>query len=458
MIRASIQAVIQWFKRVVTQPRDELDRWQKAARFAYDLGRYGARQLRQDQAPQMAAALAFRTLFGLLPVLVVATILVKAIRGTEEFVQLTGELLASAGLDQVKIMPPSEVLAESPASSVTLAKWLGDLVEQAASINLAAVGWVGLVVIIYAAVGLMVTIENSFNAIYRAPEGRPWTRRVPLYWFILTFSPVAIGLATYLNNRVDGWIDSVEAGQWVLVTAGILWSLLFGWLFMFAVYTLIPNSVVAIRPALAGALAASVLLEIGKRTMGAYLENAFSISHLYGSLGLIPLFMFWVYLMWLVVLFGLEVSATLQALHGRDLDDISRKREATRLVDPASVLIVMEVITERFHTARPTTVRQIAEATSISETAITRMLRRLIDAGLIHRLDGKDGAVSLAKPPEHVSAAQLVEIGFRMVDEGSFGRRSALSERLRDAQKSLAADVTLATLVQETACERDKPS
>jgi uncharacterized BrkB/YihY/UPF0761 family membrane protein len=79
MLRQTLEAVVQWLKRVVTQPREELDRWQRAVRFTYDLGRFGAKQLRHDRAQQMAAALTFRTLFGLLPVLVVGTVLVKAL-------------------------------------------------------------------------------------------------------------------------------------------------------------------------------------------------------------------------------------------------------------------------------------------------------------------------------------------------------------------------------------------
>ena len=71
MAKNRLQPVYDWLKRVITHPQEELTRWQMTVRFAYDLGRYGAAQLKRDRAPQMAAALSFRTLFGLLPVLVV---------------------------------------------------------------------------------------------------------------------------------------------------------------------------------------------------------------------------------------------------------------------------------------------------------------------------------------------------------------------------------------------------
>jgi len=434
--------VIQWLKRVVTQPRNELDRWQAAVRFGYDLGRYGARQLRHDRAPQIAAALSFRALFALFPVLVVCTILVRAIIGIDEFRGVVDSLLISAFGD-VRILLPVDVAS----SSTTLNDWVDELIGEAASIKLAAIGWVGLAVVIYAAIGLMVTIENAFNTIYRAPEGRSWTRRVPLYWFVLTVSPVAVGLAAYVNGRFENWIESVHAWQWSLVAARLTWSCFFSWLFIFAIYKLIPNTRVEVQPALMGSLVSMILLTVGMRTLGAYLENAFSISQLYGSLGLIPLFMFWVYLMWLAVLFGLEVSAILQMLHGRRLEELERKRERTGLIDPAAVVTVMEVIAERFRNGHHSTAEEIGEQTLIPQITVGRILDRLMEDGVLHRLDTADEAICLAKPPDQIPVEQLMDVGFGLVDEIGVGRRSRLFERLRQAQTNLASRMTLATLV-----------
>ncbi len=59
MAKNRLQPVYDWLKRVITKPQEELTRWQMTVRFAYDLGRYGAVQLKRDRAPQMAAALSF---------------------------------------------------------------------------------------------------------------------------------------------------------------------------------------------------------------------------------------------------------------------------------------------------------------------------------------------------------------------------------------------------------------
>ena len=446
MARFRIQSVVDWLKRVVAQPRHELTRWQKTVRFVHDLGRYGARQLRRDQAPQMAAALAYRTLFGLLPVLVVGTMIVRAIGGFDQLIQHLQRFFTAVGLDSYQ-MSVTGTDDTSLVEGISLSEWLLDLVRQVENINLAAITWVGVLVLIYSAISLMVTIEGCFNSICRAPEGRSWAKRLPIYWTIVTIGPAAIALTMYVDSRFNAFIVRGVSWWWVLKAAPVLWSFIATWLVMFAIYRLMPNTHVRTRAALIGALIAAVLLEIGKRTMGAYVGNALSIRQLYGSLGLIPLFMFWVYLMWLVILFGLEVSATLQQLCGRTLEEVERERRPAGLADPAAVLTVMGVIAERFGDSAATTTSQITEATGLAEATVQLIVQRLIEAGLLHRLDRDDGAVSLARPPERIAASELIDVGFALVDEGGIERKPAILLQLRDAQRSLAAQATLAGLL-----------
>lgn len=441
MLHQQVAALFAWMKRVITQPLDELDRWQQAVRFAYDLGRFGARQLRHDRAAEMAAALSFRTLFGLLPVLVVATVFVRAVIGIEEFLGLIGEILAWVRLDQVKILMPDGGGAESQ----TLAAWLAGLIGDAATVDVTAIGWIGLFVVVYAAISLMVEIENSFNIIYRAPDGRSWTRRVPLYWFLLTVSPIMVGGISLLNGNLETGLAALGSA-WFLDVIREAWTCACGWVLMFAVYSLLPNSKVEFRPAAIGAAVAVVLLEIGKRSLGAVLEKSFALSELYGSLGLIPLFMFWVYLMWFGVLFGLQVSAALQMLHGRRLKEIERTREVTGLLEPASLISVMEVIAKRFSAGSPARITDIQDEISIPRASVNEILDRLVENGLLHYVGRDAEAVTVACPLNQITASQLIDIGFQMVDEA--GRaQNPFFEQLRNVQRQLASTQTLHQLV-----------
>lgn len=447
MLTDKIRPILNWLHRAITQPREELNRWQRAARFAYELGRFGAKKLEHDRAPQMAAALAFRTLFSLAPVLVVTTILVKAFKGPGAILDSLDALLTGLGLDDIYVA--NGVGDNGQDEPLTLAAWLQELTSELMGTNLTAVGWIGMALILYAAIGLLVTIENCFNIIYRAPEGRSWINRVLLYWFLLTLSPAMIGLANYVHDGFTTWIASVDAWQWLLFVARTLWSFCLAWLFMLMVYTLLPNCRVRLRPALAGAFVATLLLAIGRQSLGAYLGSAFSINQLYGALGLVPLFMFWVYLMWLAVLFGLQVAATLQALRGRALEEMGPPKQQSGMVEPTSVLTVMETIAERFTAGRATTVEEISSNVGLPSVVVARIVENLVQDGWLHRLERPEAAVSLARPPTEIQIGQLMDSAFRMIDGSNPGGETpSIVEQLRAAQHAAVQGMTLAGLVE----------
>ncbi len=408
-MRDRIAAILDWLMRILTQPREELSRWQRLLRNGYDVGVFGIRQLRQDRAAQMAAALSFRTLFSLLPIFVVGTILVRAFRGLDQFRESLRTVLRSIGLDDVQIM------GADSADPVSMTDWLIGLLEKTEQVNITAVGWVGVAVLIYSAISLMATIENSFNTIYRAPEGRSWMWRVPLYWFVLTLGPGAMIATVWLNARVSGWIDDVEGYQTLVSIAVMVWSFTVTWIVIFTFYMLVPNVSVQARSALIGGFVGTLLVSIGRTTMGAYLENAFSLKQLYGSLGFIPLAMFWVYIMWVAILFGLEVSAILQRFPGaRALRGMTDRQHSTGLLDVGAVLDVTAIIVHGFRVGRPVSADAIAERLEAPAGVVNTIIDQLVADGLVHRLDDPERSLSMARPLEDIPLGRILDIGRRL--------------------------------------------
>ncbi len=315
-IDTQVTSTLAWLNTAVHEPRRNLDEVQQRIRNGFEIARFCLRHLAQDRAPQMAASLAFRTLFGILPVLVVFTVAARSLLG-EDFQRIIGRLIDAVGLNEVQIIPP-QLDATTPGKAVGLGDWVDGFVSTAANVNLAGLGWIGMVVVLFSALWVMVTIENSFNVIYRARTGRSWTRRLLVYWCVLTLGPVLLGLMPWIWGNLASVLATLPKWTWLAVTVDVVSSIGMFWILMLVVYLWVPNARVRIRPAMIGALVAAVLLEIGKRSLGAYMANAFGVSSLYGSLGLIPVFMFWMYLMWMFVLVGLEVAALVQMLRGRD--------------------------------------------------------------------------------------------------------------------------------------------
>ena len=183
----------EWLKRLLTTPTAELNRWQYAIRFFLELCRHGARQLRQDRASQMAAALSYRTIFGLIPVIIIAILLFRAVGGTEEFSTMVNEMLTAAQLDQVA----------SPDEGKTLAVWAREVVTSISeNLNARTIGVIGACVLIWAAIGLLTTIERCFNQVCQAAEHRSLMRRIPLYWTTLTLGLILLYSSFHFQGRL----------------------------------------------------------------------------------------------------------------------------------------------------------------------------------------------------------------------------------------------------------------
>ena len=447
-LRERVQASVQWVSQAVHEPRRNLDEVQQRVRNGFEIARFCLRHLAQDRAPQMAASLAFRTLFGILPVLVVVTVAARSLLGSN-FQNITGQLIDSLGLNEIKIIPP-QLDTTQASKPVGLGEWVDGFVSTAANINLAGLGWIGMIVVLFSALWVMVTIENSFNVIYRARTGRSWTRRLLVYWCVLTLGPVLLGVMPWIWGNLASVLATLPKWTWLAVTVDVVSSVVMFWILMFVIYLWVPNARVRIRPALIGALVAALLLEGGKRSLGAYMANAFSVSSLYGSLGLIPVFMFWMYLMWMFVLVGLEVAALVQMLRGRDARVHGEDNES--MVDPAAILTVMGLISDGFRAGRAPDTQQIVQGTGLPSSFVTAMLDRLEQRGFIHQVERNDG-YALARPAEQVSARELMDVAFELVDDTSVRYETPLLGKLRDAQRRLAADTTLAGLHGSTTAE-----
>ena len=451
MLRKFIHDVVEWTTRVVTHPREELTHWQATARFWYDLARVGARQLREDRAQQMAAALAFHTLFALMPLAIVSTALFKGIQGTDNLRSLVHQMVQTAGLDAVRVMP-ADTAGAAGAEGISLGAWLEDMVAKFGTIDLETLGLLGFAVMMYAAVAMMVTVEDCFNTIHRAPQGRSWLRRVPVYWMVLTVGPIGIALLFLVDSHVGGWLASVDASRGILRVLGVVWSIGLITLMLLGTFVLLPNTFVSWRSAVGGAFVSAVLLHVGKVGLAAYINNAFSFSHLYGPLGFVPVLMIWTYAMWICILFGVEVAAIVQRLGGRrdELEDLERMRLRTGMIDATSVLFLMEVVAEGFASGQAVSLGHVVEETGLPQPLAADMLQKLVAQGFVHRVAGVEPAYTLARPPEDISADSLIEFGSGMLHERNGRRVSRGIEALRHAQRRLAADTTLAGLTRQS--------
>lgn len=175
----------------------------------------------------------------------------------------------------------------------------------------------GTLVLILTALLLMVRIERAFNLIWRVPTSRSLGNRVIMYWAILTLWPLALGAAIALSAQPV--FDQLVEGASTHSNWRMLGTFSLSWLAFTLMFLLVPNRRVNPTHAMVGGLLSAGLFALAKKAFVAFVANA-SFNVIYGALATIPIFLFWLYLVWIVVLLGASLAASLTTFNDRRVD------------------------------------------------------------------------------------------------------------------------------------------
>ena len=253
----------------------------------------------EDRCLQTAGALSFTTVFALVP-------LTAAILGV---------LAAFPGFAGWREQLAHWVFQNFvPAAGDTVQGYLTQFADNASQATA-----VGVLVLLFSAVSLMMSIEDAFNRIWRVQVARRAGARFIVYWTALTLGPLLLvaALATSSYALALPFIDAAEAQFSIKARVLSVLPFLLVWSALVAGYAVIPNRGVRLRHALLGALIAAVLFELAKRGFALYATTYASYQQVYGALAMVPIFIFWIYLSWAIVLFGASLTASLTAFDYR---------------------------------------------------------------------------------------------------------------------------------------------
>lgn len=253
----------------------------------------------EDHLGLTAGSLTFTSLLALVPLL---TVMLAAFSAFPMFASL------QAALEKyflVNLVPPG--IAEPVLLSLT------QFTAQARGL-----GTAGLLFLLGSALALMLTIDQTLNAIWRVRKARSLTQRVLVYWAALTLGPLVLGLSLSLTSYAllpNRSLLSVLPGGVQLLVAALQFLLMAT--MAAAVYHYVPNTPVRWRHAWAGGLFVALAFEGAKAALGWYLKTVPTYSMLYGAFATVPILLLWVYLVWVIVLLGAVVAAYAPSLQAQ---------------------------------------------------------------------------------------------------------------------------------------------
>lgn len=463
--------------RLLVEPPEQLNRIQRFIRYVIDFGRYCYRELKADRAGEMAAALTYHTLFSLLPTIVVMLVIMQTFVGEVEREKLKQSVVdftlswVQAGTEDTSDKPlwqgpvrPGEIVpgvsntkAEYEDARRRLTQKVQEQIDKLEGINFASIGIVGVLIFIYASTKLLSTAEHNFNRIFDAPYGRPIYVRLPLYWTSITFAPLLLLAGQFVQNRIITFIEEAAAATgtsagWLGGFTALITPFVTTWLVITLMYQFLPNTKVSTRAALTGGFVAALCWTALIEGFKIYVRIAGTAS-LYGTLALPLLFLFWLWFTWLFVLFGLEVTYTIQMMKGRRFKSLRTAEDRDVLFDPRWMIPLVAMIGRSFESGKAIRFNELQVATGLPNRAVANIVDLLTNANIIHHVEhGEPGvpAYTLARPPERINIDELLDLsekaGMRERNRAALTGISIVAQ-LHTAQLNAAQGQTLADVI-----------
>ncbi len=388
--------------------------------------RFLIRRFNQDRCLEIAASLTFTTLLSLVPLLTIALTLFSAFPVFSEFSSL------------IKNFILANMMPETGGRIIT--RYMEQFAESAAKLTAAGIGF-----LILTAMLMMLTIDNSFNMIWRVSRARRPIQRVLIYWAVLTLGPMFIGGSLSITS----WLTTLSAGYgkqipgfgltMLGVTPLILTTLAFTLL-----YRIVPNRYVPYRHAFVGGMICSFAFEIMNRAFVFYITNFPTYKLVYGAFASVPIFLFWIYLSWVTVLVGAVVTSSLS--HWRSDSD--------KEIQPAEQLYyaicMLKMMASGMYNGNVQSLPVFSKKLRIGFDSVEKILDKLALANIVRKLTGNGWA--LIRNTEHIKASELYGLFVFNPDihpnNHGDARVKAWLMHLRDYSRG-KADITLNQLFAE---------
>ena len=320
------------------------------------------------------------------------------------------------------------------------------------SVNASKLTATGIVLLVIIALMMMSTIESALNHIWNVMTRRNAVARFTVYWSILTVGPILVGFGLYSTSYLLATpvISSVDSALMLksrvltitpFITSSVAFTLM---------YILVPNCRVNRRYAAIGGVIAALLFELAKYGFGSYIKAVPTYQAIYGAVAVIPIFLIWIYVSWLIVLLGAQIAYSLSVFR---LVDADRKLDRS-MWEFTDVYKIVAELWQAQRTGKELTSHQLWRTLDIPHLMINQILALLQDRDWVHRTSS--GAWILKRDLGEMTLLDLYRVlpcKFpEQVDKTTNRYLKTLQPAIKSHEEGMqqTLDVPLSTLLRET--------
>ncbi len=323
----------------------------------------------EDRAAVKAAALTYFTMLSIVPIFAIAFAIARNF-GFEDRLH--------------------EVINKNMQGQEEIMNWVTSMVDNLLKNAKGGVlAGVGVVILFWSVIQVLNNIESSFNDIWQIRKARNPMRKFSDYLAIMILSPFAIGLSGSFMVKIQSAANEIELFKPLVVTLIKSVPYLSIWLLFTIVYIVMPNTKVKFKYAvIAGIIAGTVALIFQSLYQNLQI-GVWKFNTLYGSIAMIPLFMIWLQITWLIVLVGAELSFAYQNIENYEFEENALKlsHNNKRIL---TLLISRQIIRNFEEGTDPWNTDTLSHELGIPIRLVNELVYELVQAGILSELAGNN--------------------------------------------------------------------
>ncbi len=308
---------------------------------------------------------------------------------------------------------------------------------------------VGIILLVYTVFNLLQNIEESFNDIWGTPHSRTFSRKLSDYLSVLFIAPILFILSSsitvFIKTQVTDITDKITilgpVSPLILLSLNILPFFVIWLLFTF-VYIYMPNTRVRFKSGVLGGIAAGTMFVFWQYI---YLTLQIGVSRygaIYGSFAVIPLFMIWLQVSWIIVLFGAEIAFAHQNVDTYEMEPMS-DTVSSSLKKILALRIANMCIKNFVRGEPPWSGQQISEALELPVRLTNKLLSDLVQCHVLTETLGKDEKITYYQPARDAGLLTINYVVRSLENLGNDNITYADSDELKKIKKYYAElDIT----------------
>lgn len=250
-----------------------------------------------------AASLSFYTVFALLPMLLVIFSLVATLPDFKEHIEGFKNLIISNFV---------------PTHSDVFLQYLDGFLE-----NSAKLGGMGLLYAFITSILFFRNYQHVTTKIFHSKERGFWDS-LSVYWTCMTLFPLGVLFSVFLSAKAYAYLEVLGySASLTWVFRGLPYLLV--WMVFFMLFKISANTKISTKNTLISSLITSLLWSLGKWGFVYYVFYNKAYLTLYGSFSIVLFLFIWVYLSWVILLFGMSLSRGINEMFVKELAMESKK-------------------------------------------------------------------------------------------------------------------------------------